>query len=572
MTGSISGVVSSALGIPQMGATVILYNRLERQVNRVLTDDKGIFQFDALAADVYTVRVSLTRFAPALLANIAVQPGIRRVLSINLASMLSNIELVYSLPVTQGLMSDDWKWALRSSLATRPILRILAADQRDPLRQHMISNSGIFSGTRGVVNLSAGDMGTAPTLGSQPDLGTAFALATSFMGSNHFEFAGNLGYSAQSGSPAAAFRTSFSRQLGKDRTPEVAITMRQIFLTGRAGSSIAGGQSAGIPLLRTMSIGVNDSLQISDDLAFTYGATLESVQFLERLNYLSPFGKLSYNVEGIGTFEAGYSSGIPNPQLYSRNGPQSDSEDQKELSGMALFPRVSLRGGNAQVQRSQNYEIGYHRKMGSRTLSAAAYREVTTNAALLAVGAEGAFASTDVLPGLFSRESVFNGGHFQTMGYMASLQQDLGENWTVTTSYGNSGVLESAGDTLRSDNPAELRQMIRANRRHWVNTRVSGKLAAAGTRFTTSYQFLNGRALTAGHFYMTQRQSPEQGLNLYVRQPIPALGGRSTKLEATAEIRNMLAQGYQGINFSNGRRMYLMSSPRALRGGLAFIF
>ncbi len=572
LTGSIGGVVSSALGIPQFGASVALFNRLDRQVGRVLTDEKGVFQFDTVASDVYSVRVTLSRYAPAFLTNISIQPGIRRVLSINLASMLSSIELVYSIPVTQGLMSDDWKWALRSSLSTRPILRLLAGDRfNDPLRAMRVG-SAKFSHTRGMVNLSAGDTAPTPTLGSQPDLGTAFALATSFLGSNNLRFAGNFGYSAQSGNPAAGFRTSFSRQMGESRTPEVAITMRQTFLAGRAANGITGGQASGVPALRTMSIGVSDNVLLGENISVTYGATLESVQFLDRLNFVSPHASVAYRSEEWGTFVVGYSSGIPDPKLYSRNLPAAENDDQPDLAGVSLFPRVSLRDGNAHVQRTQNYEVGYRRTMGSRTVSLAAYREGVSNTALLAAGADGAFASQDVLPGLFSTEAVFNAGRFQSFGYMASLQQRLGEDWTVTGTYGNSGLLEATRDYLVLDSAAELRGILDARRRHWVNTRLTGKLAATGTRFATSYQFINGKGLTPGHYFQTQRMNPEQGWNVYLRQPLPAIGVRSGKLEATAEIRNMLAQGYQPIQFSNGRRMYFVSSPRALRGGLAFIF
>ena len=60
---------------------------------------------------------------PAVKQNIAVQPGIRSILAINLASVLSSIELVYSGP-TQGLMSDDWKWVLRTASSSRPVLQL----------------------------------------------------------------------------------------------------------------------------------------------------------------------------------------------------------------------------------------------------------------------------------------------------------------------------------------------------------------------------------------------------------------------------------------------------------------
>jgi hypothetical protein len=74
------------------------------------------------------------------------------------------------------------------------------------------------------------------------------------------------------------------------------------------------------------------------------------------------------------------------------------------------------------------------------------------------------------------------------------------------------------------------------------------------------------------HLFLAQRFSPEPGLNLFIRQPLPSFGGVPGRFEATAEFRNMLEQGYLPIAAADGRTMVLTNSPRALRGGLSFIF
>ena len=43
-------------------------------------------------------------------------------------------------------------------------------------------------------------------------------------------------------------------------------------------------------------------------------------------------------------------------------------------------------------------------------------------------------------------------------------------------------------------------------------------------------------------------------------------------MEATAELRNILAQGYLNMGTVNGQRVMLVQMPRTVRGGLAFIF
>ena len=81
-----------------MGAVVQLFNRVRRPIERVLTKGSGEFGFQGLLPDVYSIRVTLSSFMPALIRNITIQPGATSVLAINLASVLGSVELVYSSP------------------------------------------------------------------------------------------------------------------------------------------------------------------------------------------------------------------------------------------------------------------------------------------------------------------------------------------------------------------------------------------------------------------------------------------------------------------------------------------
>jgi hypothetical protein len=123
LSGVITGVVSDSMGIPQMGAIVLLYNRQDRVYGKVQTDDLGQFRFLGLFPDLYSVKVTLATFVPALKKNILVQPGMRSVLNVNLNTLFSTIQLAYPSIDNGSLMSDDWKWVLRTASSTRPVLR-----------------------------------------------------------------------------------------------------------------------------------------------------------------------------------------------------------------------------------------------------------------------------------------------------------------------------------------------------------------------------------------------------------------------------------------------------------------
>jgi hypothetical protein len=568
--GLIEGRVADTGGIPQMGASVLLVDRYDRIIYKALTGEKGTFRFLSLLPDTYSVRVTLASFLPALRKNVAVQPGMRSFLAINLASVFSSIELVYTAPGQTSIMSDDWKWVLRGSSATRPILRLLPGLDMMNLPARERSGGAFFSDTRGLVKLSAGDRGRASAYGNESDLGTAFAVATSLMGSNQLKFSGNLGYASRSGTPSAGFRTSFSRDIG-GTAPEVKLTMRQIFLPSRGAGALFGGQSDAVPALRTMSLTFMDRIELTDVMRLEYGFSLDSVTFLERLNYASPFARLSYSLGDAGTVEVAFHSGMPPAELFlGLTGANADM--QQDLAAVAFFPRVSLRKGAVRVQRVQNFELGYRKVVGSRTFSIGAYRESLSNAALTMSAPEGLYETGELMPDLSSKSSIFNVGGYSSIGYTAALTQAFDDRLSATLAYGNGGVLLTRRSELETGDPDELRSLIRSSRRHWLAARLSGQVPWSHTQVAAGYRWTDYHALTPGHAWVTQTAHTDIGFNVHIRQPIPGFPGLPGRWEATADLRNLLAQGYLPLTSADGRRLLLIQVPRSLRGGLSFVF
>lgn len=570
-TGGIAGQVVNASGMPQMGATVLLLDRMDRVVTRAFTDESGAFLFPSLAPGVYSLRVTLASFLPAVKRNIQVQPGMRSLLSVNLAGALSTIELVYTNTSENSFMSDQWKWALRSAISTRPVLRLRpAVDAPPPVAPG--AGPPAFSDTRAIVRVSGGEEGRITPYGNEPDLGTAFALATSLFGTNQLQFSGNVGYSAAMGSPSAGFRTSYGRGApGVEPDARFNLTMRQLFLPMRAGVGLITGQQGAAPALRTMEAGFSNRKQLSENLRVEYGLSIESVSFLNTLNYSSPFGRLTYDLEDGEAVEIAFSSGAPPPDLIPfPDGPNASL--QRDLAALALFPRVSLRDGRARVQRTTNFEVAYRRTVGPRTFTVAAYQESVKNLAVTMVAPEGTVPPTDLLPDLLSNSAVFNAGDYRAAGYMLSVTQSLLDDHSFTLAAGSGNALLPAAHSLDGAHPEGLRGMLRHSQRRWAALVVNGRIRSTGTRYTGSYQWADKRSLTAGHLYLTQSVRPDIGLNVYVRQPVPSMPGVRNRLEATVDLRNLLAQGYLPFVTLDGRRVLLLHSPRSLRGGVSFIF
>jgi len=566
LSGEILGQVKNASGVAQMGATVFLYNRYDELVRKGLSNEQGRFVFDALAPDLYSIRVILASFVPAERRNIAVLPSSENRLDINLTGVFSSIG-VTSTPAAPGtLMTDDWKWVLRTSQATRPVLRFLP--ELGPRSSSTSeSASARFSNTTGVLALSAGD-GQSFARGSQQDLGTAFAIATSLANSSRVQLSGNVSYAGSTGLPGAGIRTSFSRPTTDGSSSEVVVTMRQVYLAQRSGSGIVMG-SDNAPALRTMSLAFLDKTELSDNLYLDYGFDFQSVSYLDRINYASPFVRATFDAGNQGRVRVAFTSGGQPTELLARDG-QKSGELQQDLAALALMPVISLSDSHVTVERTQNLEIGYERVSGSRTYSLGAYEETVSNAAFMLSAPADFLPAADLLPDLSSRSSIFNIGSYHRTGFTAGVKQALGGHAEVAVAAGRTGVLTAAGGDQSYVDSGALRAGIGQAQRAWVTVRVAGTLPRAGTRLAANYGWTDFNVLMPAHLFVTQDISQDIGVNLYIRQPLP-IGGMPWRMEASAELRNLLAQGYLPLGGA-GTHSVLTNSPRSLRGGLNFIF
>ena len=567
IAGSMAGLVHDARGTPQIGATVALLTPEGRIIKRVFTDYRGVFQIPRLFPGRYSIRVTLDRFLPLLKEKIQVRSGRKTVLDVNLRSLFASLQLSFPGSGEVRDMSDDWKWVLRTATSTRPVLRYLP-DERQETRSVMRKVSGSFADTHGYAEVSAGGGARQSALANETDLGTAFAVATSLMGNNNVLVSGNLGYGSTTGTPAAAFRTTYSRQVGST-APEVSVTVRQLQVPVMAGQALFGPQDQTRPWLQTVSLGFNDKGKLGDLGLFEYGFLYESVTFLNRLNFVSPWGRLVYSLGNGREVQLRYASGVPRPH----DSVTGDETLRRQVSSLGLFPRMALRGGRPTVQRTEHFEVAYREKVGdSGMIEAAVYRDSLSDAAISAYVPAGYFTDGNVLPDLFGSSSTVNGGFHQTTGYRVSYARKLRDHLQAAVGYGLNGALAPDEGLIQTARISDLRSSLRMRRAHMVMASVSFEAPRAGTHITSSYQWLSRKAVIASDLYNDFAARSDPGLNIVIRQPIPVAGGLPGKFEATADFRNLLKAGYVPIPTLDGRQMYLLQAIRSYRGALSFIF
>ena len=321
-----------------------------------------------------------------------------------------------------------------------------------------------------------------------------------------------------------------------------------------------------------MSFSSIDRVDLTDKMRLEYGVSVDSIQFLERLNYVSPFARLSYTMNTAGALQFGFSSGAPPIGLFTSHNPsEHDSELRRDLAALAVLPRLSLRDGHTRMQRSTTFEMGYSKTLGKSTLRGAVYRETISNAAIQITAPYELFVG-DVLPDLGSNASMFNVGHLDRWGFLASATHPFGDRFEGTLAMGRGGVLTSVERELPAESNEALRANLKSGERTWATAGVKTTVPMTGTRLTSSYTWTDYSVMMPGHLFLTQQAFPETGLNVGLKQPIPGLFGMPGRLELSLDARNILAQGYLPLRTNTGRQFLLIQAPRALRGGLSFIF
>ena len=581
VSGAVSGLVTDSTGRPQSGAAVILLNQQERLLQKVYTDLSGNFSFADLLPDLYSVQVSMASFVTASRQKVAVKPGMRSLLEVSLSRMFSSIQLVSTTPAPGGLMSDEWKWTLRADSSLRPVLRLLpdaAATATTPATAAptttaSATRTAIFHDSTALVRISATDTALTDAAADEADMGTQFAFATSLYNRSQVQVSGDLGYASTTGQPAAAIRTTFSHEIAGGM-PSVSFTMRQMNAAARVGQSMMGGPAGenSLPMLRTVSVSMNDKAQLSDALSIQYGSELDTISFLNRMQYFSPWAKLTYATPH-GHLDMVFTSGNAQPGL-SRDADSGYTNDglRSELAALSMLPRLSESNGQVRVQRGDDYEIGYSVVSGLMEYRVSGYHQYVSNSTLTIANPDSSLFSGDLLPSMFASSALFDEGVISNSGYTVSATRTLSQNYRLTVAYGTLGVMSPGVDALPVRDAESLREAMAAANRGAATVRSEGILRKTGTRYVASYQYADLKSAVPMANYSTQPDRAEPGLNIAIRQPIPFFPGISGHVEATAEMRNLLAQGYLPLAMADGRQILIVNNPRVFRGGLAFIF
>ena len=530
--GAISGYVRNASGTPQMGAVVQILGSADREFT-VFTNAAGYYIASDLLPGVYSLKVTAPSFLPAMREKIGLRPGASLSINLTLSTLLGVMELG---PIRPLKDEDDWKWTLRS-VANRPILRIFddpVASAEKPDHQ-----------MRGTVSFLAGS--AAGGYGTGSDMTTAFTLERSIFSDGHLAFSGDVGYGY--GLPAAVVRSSYSHELASGSTPAVGLTLRRF---APADPNLHNAA------LQAITLSASDDFSVGDVLELKFGSELQTIEFLGHLNAFRPFGTADFHVSPNTVVEYSYTTSRPDPR--TEKGFDSAPADLSESN-----PRVSVVGFTPRMEDAHHQEFSVSHREGKNNVQVAWFSDRIVNPALTGIGevtSAGGFVLPDVTSGTFN----FGGPNLDTSGLRVVVQRKFASDLAATLDYAYGGTL----DLSRSDvSLQQSQQWISTVRRHALAAKLSGTVPRSHTRWIASYRWVNGQAITPVDMFNTSPGQSDPFLNIFIRQPIPAFGGR---MEALIDIRNLLAQGYVPVVGRDGQTVYLVDSARSVRAGVAFSF
>ena len=287
---------------------------------------------------------------------------------------------------------------------------------------------------------------------------------------------------------------------------------------------------------------------------------------------MSPFARATLTLSPKSELTAAYSDGGRPDELtahtpHGTDGVFSPAGDLvNAVNALERIPQMSSNNGRLVLQRTQNYELGYSKRAGDQTFALSSFYEHVWDGQLNLSGNISQIDSGNLLFDGVSKTSTYNVGSYTRSGFVGSVTQRLSEHMDVGLAYGRmGGFLPEPGRSFANDST-----FLRMGLHDVAGANFRASIPAFGTRITAGYGWVDAGSVVPLHVFTTQSNVVSPGLNFGLQQPLPSLFGLPGRLTLTADMRNLLAQGY--IPVGSGGQLLVVQSPRAIRGGLNLTF
>ena len=541
--GKLSGVVVDAAGTPQLGATVLVTSEslLSSAPVELLTNDRGRFAAETLPAGSYSLKVTLAGFLPAVEQHIVVSSEHTTLLEIVMNSVFTSLEKLRRGP-DQPISADEWIWVLRSSAATRPVLRWQDGDiviDNVP-RQVEISQS---RGNHGQFDFTSGaeHPGSISNLASSPS--SAFAYDMSLGSNGRLLLAGQFSYDGVA--PAGGFVTEWipSGELGKGSVTSIVVRESRVGPDG--------------PTFRGMRMSHDNQFAVGDRVSVRYGSDFVTAGLTGTTMAMRPRAEVAVQLSH-GWLASALVAASP-----WQNSDETASALQSAMDSLDAFPTLLLRSGRPVLENGLHEEVAVEHALNKNAaLTAAVFHDRSTHTAVFG---RGAVTGSDYLQDYFSDVFAYDAGTSSSLGVRAAYQQKFNDNWSATVVYAYAGALGLNEEAVA----AALRDQLATRYRHSLGARVTATIPRSGTKVSAGYKWISGQALTHQDLFGESLYHLDPYFSMEIRQSLPSFF--PCHMQALADFGNLLAQGYVPVVAGDGP-VVLVPSYRYFRGGLSIQF
>jgi hypothetical protein len=559
--GRLSGIVSDNHGNPLMGATVLIMGPLliptastGEKAERVITDAQGKFAVGDLIPGWYSLQISSPTRLPAHRNGVKVEAGQTFTLEFVLGDAFAPLR--FQIPDTGATsLGDDWKWVLRTSAATRPILRYgqdVGANTPDATKPPLPPSQRL-------VGVVPGSTCRNPLAGD-PGMGSVLAYLRSPSLDSDVLAVGSV---AANGTLTSSLGTEYRKGLVKGDLEVMSLVVHRWGYEGGAAAPGGGGL-----LTDTYAQGLTASYaqtaSLSPHLTLTAGVDVDYLNALRDVMTAQPRMKLAYHL-----------SPSTDVALQIGRRPSDGSGSLLDrVSRLDSFPLLTLRGYRPEFEQGDHSEISLNRRLsGSARIEIAAYHDGIKNAT---VWGSAHPAGLSWLAGNYmlnpAGDGIFvNMGDYRSSGYRAAYTQRLGKRVEALVAY-------VAGDSLYARalvNHApegDLQGVLKPVRSASLAGRVSARIPLTRTQLTSSYEWVQRGRVSMLDPYGQADLQLQPFWDVQIRQPLPALAFLPAHIEAVADFRNLLAQGYSPLTQSGEMALLLSSAYKSVRGGFSVDF
>ena len=555
--GRLAGLVFDTRGTPLMGATVLIVGPTtiatdvaSETLDRVITDGRGGFSVDHLVPGWYSLKVMSPTRLPAMRNGIRVAAGETAVARFVLADTFAPVR--FQVPNSSvSSWGDDWKWVLRTSSTTRPILRYQKAAEVAQDTPKKKESKHLREPDQRMVGVLPGGTRRDP-LSEDPGWDSVVAYLRPLTRDSDLLVSASYGASStEAGSMATAFR----RVTPNGNSQEMGFVIHQF--------NLAAGQLGpdGIPHAQGMVMRYSETRLLAPHVMVTAGMDVDYLNSLAQVLNAQPHVKLEYQATGSTVLAVQYGSGRP----------EGSSNLSDRVGTWNSFPLITERDYRLRLERLNHTEAAVTRRIGrSARVQAAAFHDDLQNAAVWGVGQPGStsWLSGDYLPNPLVRNGLLmNAGSYHGVGFRAIYSQNFGKRTEALVDFSSGNALAvRAGQTNWPD-------MVRAEQTYAAAGKFSSELPGTRTRLVTSYEWVPGDRVSLVDPYGQSALQIQPYLGLQVRQPLPTPTFLPVHIEALADFSNLLGQGYVPVNRTAGSRPVLLSSGyRCIRGGFSVQF